>query len=413
MNLLLVDSVDFPFGGAHSVHVSLMIKGLRENNQNACLIIPYGRKRPPIDTSRNKYGHFDGIPFCFVRYSRNIKKGFRFLDILLGVISSSAFIARRRRKKKLDAVVLGGIVDVLRDFPIILTCVILRIPLYFWLVEKASLSEDYCGIAGFLNYKSQQLSEWLLPKFASGVIVISSKLKSHYLEYLPEDKVMINPILVSEDTHKSIDTPFLHSFRATLTDQLKGRHVLVYSGSFGEKDGLFILIEAVSIIVKKYPDTVFIMTGRAGTEIIMKYVRDHIRKFDLERNVSMVGFVNAEELVCYNSLANVLFACRTNSPFANHGFPWKLGEYCMTGRPIVATRVSDIETYFTDGKDIFIVDPDDPAAIAEKVMFIYENFQHAISVAGNGKQTAIMSFGYVEKTFEVAQFIGLNNRASA
>ena len=55
MNLLLVDAVDFPFGGAHSVHVNLLMKGLRENKADASLIIPYGRKREALSSNKKKY----------------------------------------------------------------------------------------------------------------------------------------------------------------------------------------------------------------------------------------------------------------------------------------------------------------------------------------------------------------------
>ena len=409
MKLLLVDSVDFPFGGAHSVNVSLLMKGLRENGQSAFLVIPYGSKKAPLNTSNRQFGHFDGIPYAFVRKSRDIKKGFRFLDIFIGVIISAALIYKRRKSKKLDGVILGGIVDILRDSPVILTCTILKIPIYFWLVEKASLSEDYRGIAGYLNYKSQQWSEWMLPKLAAGIIVISFNLKKHYLRYLPQEKILISPILVSEEMHKSINWKSFELVKEKLQSEFKDKRLLVYSGSFGEKDGLFFLIEAMAEVVKKYPETVFVMTGKGNSEEIMNKVNLHIRKYNLEDKIRMVGFVNAEELLCYNSLADTLFVCRSNSAFANHGFPWKLGEYCLTGRPIVATRVSDIELYFNDGENLFIVEPNNPSAIAEKVIYIFEHFEEALSVAKRGRERALDKFGYYEKAGEVVSFIQKNN----
>ncbi|MEI7737014.1 MAG: hypothetical protein WCI49_16205, partial [Ferruginibacter sp.] len=170
MNLLVVDSVDFPFGGAHSLHVTLFMKGLMENDENAFFIIPYGKKREVLSATKKPYGHFDGVPYYFVRESKSIKRGLRFMDNFIAVIKTAVLIYKRRKKKKADAVIIGGIVDILRDAPIIITCAVFRIPVFFWLVEKASLNEDYRGIPGYLNYKSQQLSEWLFPKFASGLI---------------------------------------------------------------------------------------------------------------------------------------------------------------------------------------------------------------------------------------------------
>lgn len=410
MNLLLVDSVDFPFGGAHSVHVSLLMQGLKENNENVFLIIPYGKKREALSARKKKYGHFDGIPYYFVRDSKKIKKGFRFLDNFIGVCKTAALIYRRRKNKKLDGVILGGIVDILRDSPIIIICALLRIPTYFWFVEKASLSEDYHGIAGYFNYKSQQLSEKLLPKFASGVIVISSGLKQHYLKYLPESKILINPILVSEDSHKSIDRNSFETVKAKLAATFKGKRLLVYSGSFAEKDGLFYLIEAFAETVKKYPDTVFVMTGKSPSEILMNKVRNHIKEYNLEDKIQLVGFVNSDELLSYNTLADILFVCRSNSPFANHGFPWKLGEYCMTAKPIIATRVGDIEDYFVDGESLFVVEPNNPKAIAQKIAYIFDNYEEALMVGKKSREAALQKFGYLEKSKEVITFIKQNQK---
>lgn len=404
MRLLLIDSIDFPYGGAHSVHVTLLMKGLRENGENVFLIIPYGRKRETVSSNRNKYGHYENVPYYFVRKNKDIRKVLRFLDIFFGVIKTAGLIISRKRNHKVDGVILAG-ADLLRDHPIIIACYLFKIPLYFWQVEKMSLSEDFTGIAGFLNCQSQKLSERILPYFAKGIIVISTLLKEHYLKYLPENRILINPILVHAQMNKTIDDQMILQIREKLIDKFKYKHLLVYSGSYGEKDGIFFLIDAFSKIVKKYPGTLFIMTGKNHSNLIMDIVRKYIDNLGLQKEIQLLGFVSSSDLFCYNHLADVLFACRTNSAFANHGFPWKLGEYCMTGRPVIATRVSDIEKYFADHQDLFIVEPGNANEIAKKTEFIFDNFENALEVAKRGKETALKSFGYIEKSKDMVEFI--------
>lgn len=409
MNLLVVDSVDFPFGGAHSAHVSLLMQGLRKSAGIGFLVIPYGRKREALSAAKKKYGHFESIPYFFVRDSKEIKKGFRFLDNFIAVIKTAALIYKRKKQKKLDAVILGGIVDIIRDLPIIISCTLFRIPIYFWLVEKASLNEDYRGIPGYFNYKSQQLSEKILPKISSGVIVISESLKKHYLRYLPESKILISPILVSEESYKSVSRQSFETVKEKIKKSLEGKRLLVYSGSFGEKDGIFYLIDAFAEVVKKYPDTVFVMTGKSYDAVLMDRITSAIKNHELDDKIRLVGFVNSDELLCYNTMADLLFVCRSNSPYANHGFPWKLGEYCMTGKPIIATRVSDIETYFTDNETLFIVEPNSPKAIEEKVDSIFSNYDKALEVGKKSRETAIKCFGNIEKAKEIIEFVERNN----
>jgi phosphatidylinositol alpha-mannosyltransferase len=235
--------------------------------------------------------------------------------------------------------------------------------------------------------------------------VISSNLQKHYRQYLPDSDILVNPILVSEDSHQKIDWPSYHATEHRLKDLYKGKRLLVYSGSFGEKDGIFVLIEALGRIIRQYPEAFMVMTGRNDNEQLMEEVRKHISRLKLQDNTRMVGFVNADELLCYNSMADVLFVCRSNSAFANHGFPWKLGEYCMTSKPVIATDVSDIRMYFTDNLDLFIVEPDNPDAIAGKVLEIFGHYQHALDVARLGKMAALTNFGYFQKAGEVVKFI--------
>jgi glycosyltransferase involved in cell wall biosynthesis len=409
MNLLLVDSIDFPFGGAHSVHVSLVMRGLRENGENAFLIIPYGNKREILSSNKNNFGHHNGIPYCFLRKHGNSKKMSRFFDVLIGILSTTLLIYRRKKKKKIDAVILGGIPDILKQGPIIFICALYKIPLYIWFVEKSTLYEDYHGISGFLNFQSQKLSEKYLPRFSKGIIVISSFLKNYYLNSLRESKILVNPILVSDDTFKTITTPDIEIIKNRLAEKIGNSRLLVYSGSFGEKDGVYYLLDAFNEIVKKYPDTIFVMTGKNENELIMKKIENYRNECSQKEKIQLVGFVNSEELFCYNNLADVLFVCRSDSPFANHGFPWKLGEYCMTGRPIVATRVSDIDLYFSDNEDLFIVEPNNSQTIAEKIAFIFDNYPKALSIAQQGKITATKHFGYLERTKDIIDFIEKNN----
>jgi glycosyltransferase involved in cell wall biosynthesis len=413
MNIFLIDSVDLPFGGAHSVHVSLVMKGLRENGENAFLIIPYGNKREILSSNKKNYGHYDGIPYCFLRKHGDSKKSSRFFDVLIGVFSTAILIYRRKKKKKIDAVILGGIPDLIKQGSIIFICALYKIPLYIWFVEKSTLYEDYHGVSGFLNFQSQKLSEKYLPRFSTGIIVISSFLKNHYLNSLPESKILINPILVSHNTFKTIKTDDIDLIKNKLVEKIKGNRLLVYSGSFGEKDGVYFLIDAFNELVKTYPDTLFIMTGKNQNELIMNKVVEYRNRCPQKEKIQLVGFVNSEELLCYNSLADVLFVCRSNSPYANHGFPWKLGEYCMTSRPIIASRVGDIELYFKDNESLFIVEPNNSKAIAEKISYIFDNYNKALLVAEKGKDRALKCFGYLERTKDIISFIKRNNNQIA
>jgi glycosyltransferase involved in cell wall biosynthesis len=380
------------------------MKGLRENHVEAVLIIPYGSKLEKISSKRQNFGHHEGIPFYFVRKNRDIRKILRFLDIFLGVFKTASILISLRKKKKLDAVVIAG-ADILRDSPVIAACLIFRIPLFFWFVEKMSLSEDFSGVIGFLNRQSQKITEKISPKIGNGLIVISTALNSHYLKYIKQKKILINPVLVSTEMIKVPDQEIFGMIKERLKREYNYKYLLVYNGSYGEKDGIYYLIDSFHLILRDFPDTLFIMTGKNHDKLIMNRIIEYIRNKGLENRIILTGFVKSEELSCYNNLADILLVCRSDSPFANHGFPWKLGEYCMTGRPVIATKVSDIGLYFRDNEDLFIVEAENSKAVAEKAVYIFNNYDSALGVAKRGKETALKCFGYLERTRELAEFI--------
>ena len=57
---------------------------------------------------------------------------------------------------------------------------------------------------------------------------------------------------------------------------------------------------------------------------------------------------------------------RTDSAYANAGFPFKLGEFLASGKPVIASNVSDVGKFFTDRHDTMLVKPGECKEIDNK-----------------------------------------------
>lgn len=402
MNIFLFHLVDFPNGAAASAHARLIVKGLRKQGENASLIIPYGQSTGSRNGNHRSRGHSDGVPYIYANGTtqRSENQVIRLFQNFKGMMGSARLLYKRRKKKRLDAVIIGT-PDTIRYLPVIFTCIILRIPLYIWAVEKMSLQKDKAALKHHFRYLGHVLTERFLPRFAHGYMVISSLLEQHYRRYLPAAKILKWPILVDPDSHRDSQHIALPS---RLKKRYAGQKVIVYSGSYGEKDGIGFLLDAFRLFLKRYPRAVLIMTGR-GSGRNMRKVRQRISRLRLEDHVEMVGFLTRQELYRFYQAAHLLLVCRSNSAYAHHGFPWKLGEYCMMAKPVLATRVGDIELYFKDGENIFITEPEDAVAIAEKLVSIFEAYDSARAVAQKGKQNAVRHFEYIKQAGRVIDFI--------
>jgi len=166
-----------------------------------------------------------------------------------------------------------------------------------------------------------------------------------------------------------------------------------YLGSFGKKDGVPGILDAYNIARKKIP------------KLKLRLIGYQIRAFKLNEELEKRGLENNENIeitgqVLYKDIPKLLSECgllvmnRTSSEYANHGFPTKLGEYLATGRPVVSSDTSDIASYFTDGKDIRIIEPDNATQLAEVMIERIENKNKYDEIGVNGKLTANNNFDY-------------------
>lgn len=75
---------------------------------------------------------------------------------------------------------------------------------------------------------------------------------------------------------------------------------------------------------------------------------------------------------------------RTNSRFANYGFPFKLSEYLATGNILLATNVGDVCQYVQDKVSALVVPPENPKAIAEAICYINSHHEESLNIAKAG-----------------------------
>jgi glycosyltransferase involved in cell wall biosynthesis len=405
MNILLFHLVDFPNGAAGSAHARLIIKGFRRLGISAFLIIPHGQSIGNHEGNIRLKGRLEGVPFFYLNgtTSRPGNQIIRFIQDYIGMVKGARLLVKRRKRRRLDAVIIGT-PDFIRYFPVIFTCILFKIPMFIWAVEKMTLKKDQIDIKHRIRCLGYSLSERVLPRFASGYMVISTLLLNYYRKYLSPEKIMLWPILVDPDVDLSKKKL---TAAPPLKNKYRGKRLIVYSGSFGEKDGIFFLLTAFSRFLRESPSAHLIMTGK-GSLNNMKKAHRYISDLNLNDKVELVGFLDRNELTSYYLIAHLFLVCRSNSSYAQHGLAWKLGEYAMTAKPVLATKVGDIELYFKNGEDIFLTEPENVAAIATQLTLIFKDYNHALNVAQNGKQSAVKHFDYITQSQRAINFIERN-----
>jgi glycosyltransferase involved in cell wall biosynthesis len=143
--------------------------------------------------------------------------------------------------------------------------------------------------------------------------------------------------------------------------------VVCFVGLFYPWHGVRFLAEAFSLLHTRFPDTRLLLVGD-GEE--MPVVKSVLQRHGVLEATHLAGLVPRVDAPRYMAAADVLV-----SPHADveHfiGSPIKLFEYMASGKPIVATRVGQIEEVLTDEQNGLLVPPEEPEAMAAALERLY------------------------------------------
>jgi glycosyltransferase involved in cell wall biosynthesis len=221
-----------------------------------------------------------------------------------------------------------------------------------------------------------------ISSLASGIVVVSSHLSKKYKD-LTKSTIPIHYLPISVDFDR------YPRCQATLNVPTS----LFYSGSFGMKDGVLILLDAFDILAAKHTTIQLILTGK-GSEEEMSPVFDRINTSPHKERIDYRGYL--DDNAYYATLNSVDFPCMTriDIPYAQAGFPFKLGEFLATGKPVIASSVSDVACLLRDRYDVMLVRPGDSAEIVAAVEYLIAKPNEAIAIGTRGREAAKKYFDY-------------------
>lgn len=156
--------------------------------------------------------------------------------------------------------------------------------------------------------------------------------------------------------------------------------------------GFHILLEALAIVRKEYPDAEVSVTGRpfAAADLkghlrrngYEKYLSSLVKRNKLENAVHFLGHLSAQDMKQAYLEANVFVLCSTmeNSPNA-------LGEAMLLGLPCVAAEVGGVPSLMGDEEGILCA-PVNPAAMAEGICRVFSMGDQAEAMGAAARNRA-------------------------
>lgn len=220
-------------------------------------------------------------------------------------------------------------------------------------------------------------------KKLQGIIVISSNLKRYFVDHgIQEDKVHIINMVVDPSRYDGV-------FRNSNSEKY-----VAYCGNVNKdsKDGVGDLLSSFIRYHPFFPDRKLYIIGPIVSEEQKRKYEDFLKSANVLENVVFTDSVSPTSIPQYFANAEMLVLARPDNIQAKYGFPTKLGEYLLSGRPVVLTEVGNIADFLTDGVNAFIAHPGNYVSISNKMIEVSSNPEKAEKVAMEGRMVALNEF---------------------
>lgn len=236
-------------------------------------------------------------------------------------------------------------------------------------------------IRGFVGEYLYRLYKKTIPKL-DGLFLITPALCDKYINEFgadPNKTVLLNMVV-----DKS---------RFEYLAKVEPEKVISYCGIISEfKDGASVLIKAFAKVSSAHPDYLLKLIGPFRDEQTKKNLKALVNQLGIAEKVMFVGVVPPEEMPRLLKQSSILALARPDNIQAKYGFATKIGEYLMTERPVVLTRVGVVENYLVDKENCILANPDDVDDFAEKLSWTIENREQSIAIGKKGKDAALSYF---------------------
>lgn len=380
MKILLLLNQPYPNGYALTKRFHLYAKGFIKNGHIAKLIIPIPREKIGQSNNNLSKGSYDGVPF---EYSwRNCERSNyfairRFHD-LYGALKTGIIIINEKPN-----------IIIISSFSFFIYCFIKLISLFlsFKLIrEKCEI--DQLNKDNINQFDKIQIK--IINSFFNGFIVITRQLEEYH-KYILNSKIpcIKVPILVEDFKNGSF---------------FETKKIIVYTGTFLErKDGIITFLNAFSKFRIYYPDYKLLLTGSPIRSPDYQKIVESINQKNLNNYVVFTGYLHERELQNTICTAELHILTKPENRQNHYNFPTKIGEYMITGRPILATNVGVMGELFTNNINVFFTEYSSDA-IAEKMKYIIENKQFATQIGNNGRSYALCNFDYEYHTNKMIEF---------
>jgi len=399
LNIVILTNQPFPIGMAGTSRITSYAAGFVKMGADIkvlCLTASESAKK--IDNSEVK-GVYKNIRFEYAA-KNTVRNDNRILAVLadqISLLKSGYIFLRDNKHKKTDAVIFYS--------------KSLAASLFFFLITRFTgtvfLKEESEFPEAVLNEKTvfHKIYIKILTRYGDRIfdgLLVMTKTLIEYFKPRVRKRARILHVPMTVDYERFINN----------NDKIaETSRYIAFCGYLGwnaegiNKDGVPTLIESFKIVSEKFSDVKLYLIGFTLYQNESDRLKKLVSDLGLNDKVIFTGKIDNKFIPKYLCGASLLVLSRPNSLQAKGGFPTKLGEYLVTGNPVVVTKVGEIADYLTDGYDAYLAEPDSVNSFAEKMLEALTNTEESRRIGLRGKENALKNFNYTVQVESVIRFI--------
>jgi glycosyltransferase involved in cell wall biosynthesis len=370
---ILFTSSNFPIGGSGASYVNLFCRGVKDNNGEIRVYLFKGSNYEDSYNSKyNKNITEYGVKYNYIGFSTRSKINIlKLFEDFISVIGTFILMFRLLFKRtKIIILVYSNAAPF--NIPVYFFSKFFRIKIISFVpeylesdeIKKMNLFQKIKTYSFLINYN-------FLNKLSDKLIVFSAFSKNEYIKK-------------GFDSHNIHIQPNLNDLKGWYISDEDYRYTIGYAGTPSKKDGVTDLMHAVKILKEKgIIIKVLIVGDSMGKESLIPRIQKISEEIGIAEQMTFTGLVPHEAVKKYLNMCQILSLTRPDIKQTQVGFPSKLGEYIACKRVVLATRVGDIEYYFSDKNEIVLAEPGNASSIAESILWILNNNDKVDTIVEN------------------------------
>jgi glycosyltransferase involved in cell wall biosynthesis len=321
-------------------------------------------------------------------HERSFRKQFykirRYFLTILGICVSTYLIIKERHE-------ITFIFIYLEEHPFILAYYIMlsriiKTKIHIDISELPYFTKQNKSISWFFKQYLNVYIKYILGNF-DRLSVISSMLKDYFISHgIKTEKLISIPIMFDRE-----------EFQKKITPELPIENTLLFVGDMSQqKDGFLTMLHAFKKISVLKPKFILKIIGESPVKNRVKnYIDNYIITYSLANRIKHLGYLGREDFIQNLLSSRIILLPKPDDLQSNYCMPSKLAELLASGRPVITSKISDIQHYLENGKSIIFFDPKDDNGLYEAILTLENNpSQNAIGSAG--KQVAFQKFHYAD-----------------